>query len=196
MVSITAFGRVAQGGIVRRNTAGEGDLVVVTGTIGDAVLGLALLRGGIVLDDAALREALIDRYRMPQPRTGMAASVREHASAAMDVSDGLAGDLLKLCAGSGLSAEIDAAAVPLSDGAQTLLRSGAADVGTLLAGGDDYEILCTLPENRWEDFSRAATAAQVRASVIGRMTRGTHGPVFRDATGHEMALERLSYSHF
>src|SRR4051812_24363830 len=95
MISITAFGRVPAGKMVRRSGAKPGDRVLVTGTIGDAALGLAVLRGGKVhaaLGDASGRELLIGRYRVPQPRTVLAEAVRGHASAAMDVSDGLAGD--------------------------------------------------------------------------------------------------------
>ena len=96
MVSVTAFGRVPPGKMVHRSGAKAGERVMVTGTIGDAALGLAILRGGKVhaaASDKAAREALIGRYRVPQPRVAMAEIVRDHASAAMDVSDGLAGDL-------------------------------------------------------------------------------------------------------
>src|SRR4051812_43258607 len=102
MISITAFGRVPRGRIVHRSGAKPGDRIVVTGTIGDAALGLDILRGGraaaALSGDAAAREMLVGRYRLPQPRCGLSEAVRDHASAAMDVSDGLAGDLAKLCA--------------------------------------------------------------------------------------------------
>src|SRR4030088_2879778 len=107
MISITAFGRVPAGRMVHRRGAKPGGRVVVTGTIGDAALGLDILKGGAaalaLAGDAAARDMLIGRYRVPQPRTALARVVREHASAAMDVSDGLAGDLAKLCAASGVS---------------------------------------------------------------------------------------------
>src|SRR3954469_12501916 len=117
MISITAFGRVPVGKMVHRNGAKPGDRVMVTGTIGDAALGLAVLGGGKVhaaVKDAA-RNHLISRYRVPQPRVALAKIVREYASAAMDVSDGLAGDLTKLCAVSGVSAVIELDRVPLSE---------------------------------------------------------------------------------
>ena len=108
MISITAFGRVPQGRMVGRTGAKPGDRILVTGTIGDAALGLDVLKGGAVADalasDPHAREMLIVRYRVPQPRNALAQAVRDHATAAMDVSDGLAGDLTKLCAASGVSA--------------------------------------------------------------------------------------------
>ena len=108
MISITAFGRVPKDQMVRRHGARAGDVVAVTGTIGDAALGLDILRGGRAAGalPSHRREAefLVDRYRVPQPRLAIASALRAAASAAMDVSDGLAGDLAKLCAVSGVSA--------------------------------------------------------------------------------------------
>jgi len=173
---------------------------VVTGTIGDAALGLDILKGGAVAaglaGDVAGREGLIGRYRVPQPRNALASAVRDHAHAAMDVSDGLAGDLAKLCAASGVSAVIDARSVPLSATAATLLARGAVGIEAIVSGGDDYEILCAISENRFEAFAQAAELAGVAVTSIGTVIAGPSVPRVLDNAGSDIALPRLSYSHF
>jgi thiamine-monophosphate kinase len=197
MVSITAFGRVPPGTMVRRKGAKPGDRVVVSGTIGDAALGLELLKGGAAtVLGGDEREMLLGRYRVPQPRVALAQAVRDHASAAMDVSDGLAGDLAKLCAASGVSAAIDAQSIALSGPVRSLLSRGAVGIESILSGGDDYEILCAIPENRFEAFAQAATLAGVAVTSIGTIIAGPAVPRFIDGQGAEIALPRLSYSHF
>ncbi|MBR1246820.1 thiamine-phosphate kinase [Bradyrhizobium sp. AUGA SZCCT0169] len=199
MVSVTAFGRVPSGKMVHRSGAKPGDRVLVTGTIGDAALGLAVLGGGKVhaaVSDAAARDLLVGRYRVPQPRMVLAEIVRDHAGAAMDVSDGLAGDLTKLCGVSGVSAAIDLEKVPLSDTARDLLSRGIVGIETLIAGGDDYEILCTVAEDRVDAFVQAAQGAGVAVSSIGTVLAGSGAPKFLDGQGGEIGLKRRSYSHF
>jgi thiamine-monophosphate kinase len=198
MISITAFGRVPSGRMVHRSGAKPGDRIVVTGTIGDAALGLELIRSGAVAvhADAGARDMLVGRYRVPQPRIALAEAVRDHAHAAMDVSDGLAGDLAKLCAASGVSAVIDAPGIPLSAAAASLLARGTVGIERIVSGGDDYEILCAIPENRFEAFAQDADTAKVRVTSIGTVIAGTSAPKFLDAQGREIPLPRLSYSHF
>jgi thiamine-monophosphate kinase len=200
MISITAFGRVLPDRMIRRAGAEPGDRVVVSGTIGDAALGLDVLKGGAVAaalaTDAAARAMLVERYRVPQPRTALAQAVRDHASAAMDVSDGLAGDLAKLCAASSVSAAIDAQSVPLSETTQSLLTRGIVGIESIVSGGDDYEILCTIPEHRFEAFEHAAKLANVPVTSIGTVISGTTPPSFLDAQGRGISLPRLSWSHF
>lgn len=199
MISITAFGRVPAQQMIRRSTARPGDRVVVTGTIGDAAMGLDLLKGGVVgaalVADAAARDALVHRYRVPQPRVALARAVRDHASAAMDVSDGLMGDLAKLCAASAVSASIEAESVPLSAPVRWMLDQRRIGIEALVSGGDDYEILCTVPENRLESFQAAAASVDVPVTVIGAVVEGSTGARLFDGM-REIALSRLSYSHF
>ena len=200
MISITAFGRVPKDQMVRRHGARAGDVVAVTGTIGDAALGLDILRGGRAAGalPSHRREAefLVDRYRVPQPRLAIASALRAAATAAMDVSDGLAGDLAKLCAVSGVSATIELAKVPLSPAARTVIARGAATIEALIAGGDDYEVLCAVSAQQWPALAAAAAAAGVAVTEIGMITAGSGAPVFLDASGSAISLSRTSYSHF
>ena len=200
MISVTAFGRVPPGKMVHRSGAKPGDRVVVTGTIGGAALGLDILKSGVVAatlaDDTAATAMLVGRYRVPQPRNALAQAVRDHASAAMDVSDGLAGDLAKLCAASGVSAVIDAPGIPLSAPAASLVARGSVGIERIVSGGDDYEILCAIAENRFEAFAQDADRAKVAVTSIGTVIAGASAPKFLDAQGSEIPLPRLSYSHF
>lgn len=198
MISITAFGRVPSGAMVRRSTGRAGDVLMVSGTIGDAVLGLAILKGerGRPGQDAAAHDALVERYRVPQPRVALARAVRDHASAAMDVSDGLMGDLAKLCRASGISAVVEAVAIPMSAAARTWLARDPTLLSRLVSGGDDYEILCAVPENRRAAFEVAARSAGVPVRVIGRLVEASHAPKLVDAGYREIPLQRRSYSHF
>ncbi|RTE91557.1 thiamine-phosphate kinase [Bradyrhizobium sp. LVM 105] len=200
MISITAFGRIPQGRMVGRTGARPGDRILVTGTIGDAALGLDVLKGGAaamaLASSPAAKEALVARYRVPQPRNVLAPAVRDHASAAMDVSDGLAGDLVKLCAASGVSASVEVASVPLSAAAASLVARNVVGIETLLAGGDDYEVLCTAPPAHADALIAAGRAAGLAVAAIGTIVAGKERPRFLDGQGQELALTRLSYSHF
>jgi thiamine-monophosphate kinase len=139
---------------------------------------------------------LVSRYRIPQPRNAVAIAVRDHGSSSMDVSDGLAGDLTKLCAASGVSAAIDTPSIPKSDAAAGLLARGAVGIETLVSGGDDYEILCTVADASADAFVSEARRTGVAVSAIGTVIAGNDPPKFLDEQGREIRLSRLSYSHF
>jgi len=198
-VNIFAFGTVPHGRMVLRGGAKPGDRVVVTGSIGDAALGLALRR------DASLRtrwrldqrghDHLAGRYLLPQPRNAIADMLREHASGAMDVSDGLAGDFAKLCRASNVAGEIDVARVPLSDAARAALAADPAMIETVVTGGDDYEILASMPASRVEPFRQAAGDAGVAVTEIGAITAG-EGACLLDGNGRALRFAHPSYSHF
>jgi len=188
-ISIAAFGTLPTGTMVRRAGAKPGDHVLVTGTIGDAALGLRLRKGeGSAWKlSAAMREHLVSRFRLPQPRNALAEAVRAHASAAMDISDGLMADAAKLCRASEVSVVIEAAGVPLSDAAKQALAADAALIEPILTGGEDYEILCTVPDGKLADFKRAAAAAGVPLTEIGRVVAGS-APRFRDSGGRDITF--------
>ena len=199
-VSIAAVGTVPRGGMVRRSGARPGDVVLVSGTIGDAALGLRLRRDPQWAARSGLtpqaREHLLARYLVPEPRLALGEPLRLHATAAMDVSDGLVGDLAKLCRASAVSAEIDVDRVPLSEAGKVLAAADPAAIELALTGGDDYEILCAVPPAKLDAFRGAADRAAVSVTQIGRIVPGRGAPQFRDRHGRALAFETASFSHF
>jgi len=197
-VSVAAFGAVPHGKMVRRSTAKPGDRIVVTGSIGDAALGVLLRRERQLAErwhlDGAMADHLIQRYLLPQPRNALAAAVLQHAAASMDVSDGLAGDLAKLCRASGVAAEVDVAKVPLSDAARASLAAQPGLLDTVLTGGDDYEILLTLAPDQLAGFAAKARAAGIGVAEIGAVAAGQGARFMRE--GVAMTFARPSFSHF
>jgi thiamine-monophosphate kinase len=199
LVSVAAFGSVPVGGMVRRRGAQVGDHVLVTGAIGDAALGLRLRkdrkverRWGLTRGDS---NYLRRRYLVPEPRNALAFAIRKYATAAMDVSDGLVGDLSKLCRASNVAVEVDAARVPISAAARRALRAEPRLLKTMLSGGDDYEIVCTVRPAKLSSFQAAALAIGLPVSAVGRIVSGG-GATFRGADGRPMAFARGSFSHF
>ncbi|HET9902985.1 MAG TPA: thiamine-phosphate kinase [Xanthobacteraceae bacterium] len=199
MISVTVFGTVPAGGMIRRDGARVGDVVMVTGTIGDAVLGLRVRRWDVP-ESVALAEAdaeeLVDRYLLPRPRLALRTTLRTHAHAAMDVSDGLVGDLAKLCRASGLSAEIAVDRVPLSQPARAFAAQDHAVLEAMLTGGDDYEILFTVPPERVAALQEEAAAAGVPVAAIGRTTEGAAPPKFVGTDGKPLQFTQTAFSHF
>jgi thiamine-monophosphate kinase len=199
-VYIAALGTVPHGTMVRRAGAREGDLVVVTGTIGDAALGLALRQDPAAAVrwklDTANREHLLSRYLLPQPRNAVAEALRRHASAALDISDGLAGDLAKLCRVSGVGAAIAVERVPLSPAARRVLANDPAAIETILTGGDDFEIAAAVPPDRLEGLRAEAMEAGVAITEIGVVVAGPVEARFVAADGRALAFAKPAYSHF
>jgi len=197
-VSIAAVGVVPHGRMVRRSTAKSGDAVVVTGTIGDAALGLKLRRDPSVADrwgmSRAMAAYLLHRYQLPEPRNALAEAVLHNASAAIDVSDGLFGDFAKLCRGSSVAAEIEVGCVPLSEAARAAIAAEPALIETILTGGDDYEIILTLRPERLDDLRAAASAAGAVVTEIGRVHAGEGVHFVQD--GRALEFARPAYSHF
>ncbi|HEU5017910.1 MAG TPA: thiamine-phosphate kinase [Pseudolabrys sp.] len=197
MVSVSMFGSLPQGTMVRRAGAKVGDRIFISGTIGDSALGLVLRRDP-AKDwklSAADRQHLSDRYLLPQPRTALAEAVRTHVSAAMDVSDGLAGDLAKLCRVSHVAATVEVTRIPLSDAARALIAAEPSLLDTALTGGDDYEIVCTVPPAKADGFRTAAEEANVAVTELGAIEAG-QGARFLGRDGVPFSFSRASFSHF
>jgi thiamine-monophosphate kinase len=198
-MSVTALGEVPAGRMVRRTTARPGDRLCVTGTIGDAALGLALrldpgAAWGAVLHEGE-RAFLIDRYLHPRPHPEIAAILRDHASAAMDISDGLAGDLAKMMRVSRTTATVETRLIPFSPAAARAAAASPGLLDRLVTGGDDYEVLCAVPEAQLASFLDRCTEAGVPAATIGHVASGEGLPVFSDGA-EQKRYERGSFSHF
>ncbi|KFC65237.1 Thiamine-monophosphate kinase [Bosea sp. LC85] len=198
-LSITAFGSVPAGRMVLRSGAKSGDLVLVSGTIGDGALGLKVHGPGkpdwVAGLDEADRAYLADRYLHPRPRLVLAQCLQAHASAAMDVSDGLVGDLGKLVAASGIGAEIDLDTVPLSAAARAAIMADPALAELAWTGGDDYEILCTASEREFPAMAAAAEAAGLGLACIGRVTSELGVMRFLER-GRARSFAQGSFAHF
>jgi thiamine-monophosphate kinase len=199
-ISIFVVGTLPQGSMVRRAGAKPGDRIFVTGSLGDAAFGLKLLQEPARKTTWQLNDAdakfLIDRYRLPRPRVALHDAVRAYASASMDVSDGLLGDLGKLCEQSKVSAQIEVKALPLSSAARQALRCEPALIEKVATGGDDYEILCAVPPEHVQDFRKAAEGAAVPVAEIGTATEGSEAPQLIAADGKALTFARTSFSHF
>ena len=196
VVSVTLFGEAGPGGMVRRGAACAGDAVYVSGTIGEGALGLLAAQGhlpdGLQSDVSA---ALERRYRLPEPPVVLTDAVSRYARAAMDISDGLVGDLDKMCQASGVSATIHADRVPLSDEAQAAIACDPALVSTALTGGDDYQVLAAIAPENAAAFEQCARDAGVGVTAIGGFVEEA-GPVTvigPDGTAMDFAMR--SYVH-
>jgi thiamine-monophosphate kinase len=195
-LNVTILGEVPAGQAVRRAGACLGDDVWVSGTLGDAALGLAALQGGAELA-AADRGFCVDRLEMPTPRVELGLQLRGLAHAMLDLSDGLAGDLAHIARASNLAARVEVDAVPLS----SALRRQAPGLALrcALAGGDDYELCFTAAPAAREAIASAGRAAQVAVTRIGVMTdsaAGSAAVAYVDAAGRELGLRLGGYDHF
>lgn len=168
--SLTAMGWVPAGRMIRRGGARPGDRVLVSGAIGDATLGLAAVQGALADPEGRLAY----RYRMPEPRLDLRATLLRYATAAADVSDGLVADARHIAEASGVGLLLDLDQLPLSGAAATWLErqdDAAAGLLRLATGGDDYEVVCTMPSGatRPRGFTvigevREAPGLEVRAA--------------------------------
>ena len=193
-VSITAFGLVEPGRMVRRGGARPGDLVFVTGTIGDAALGLAVATNRIAAHshDAAY---LLSRYRAPEPRCDLAVTIAEHASAALDVSDGLAADFGHLCRASHVDGVIEADAVPLSAAARRCVEADSSNRMRVLCGGDDYEVLFTAPASAVGPLAKAARSAGIGITRIGHIAAGAGCATLIASSGEPITIVSPGWVH-
>jgi len=192
-LSVTILGEVPQGKALRRDGAKVGDEIWVSGKLGDAALALAHMQGRLVLNDASFAATAAALHR-PAPRVALGIALRAIASSAIDVSDGLLADLGHILERSGMAAEIQFAALPVSLHLRPYL-SRALGRQCAMAGGDDYELCFTAPVARHADVEKLATQLDLPLSCIGNIAAGS-GCIVRAADGSVMKLERTGYDHF
>jgi thiamine-monophosphate kinase len=199
-IAVTAFGEAPIGRIIRRGGAQRDDTVFVTGTIGDAALGLSVLRTTPSALDAASTAFLVDRYRLPEPRVTLGPQLIGIATAGLDVSDGLVADLHHICEVSRLSAVIEARSVPLSPAARAAMAGDPRCLATALTGGDDYEILFTAPPAATARIGELSRLYGVPITPLGRMTGVSGGEeprvVVLDNLGQPLRLASEGWTHF
>ena len=187
-VTITAFGRVARGKGLGRDGARAGDDLWVSGTIGDAALGLLAARGALKSSD------LEQRYRLPLPRTTLGARLIGVASATADISDGLIADAGHIANASRLAVHIERDLVPLSVAAKRVVMGEPALWANILGGGDDYELAIAVPPGKRTALLAAARAAKVKVARIGAFARGKG--VVLTVSGQPRRIAQTGYVHF
>jgi thiamine-monophosphate kinase len=192
-VSVQILGHVPRGTALRRSGAGEGDLLVVTGTLGDAGAGLALVTGPPEAAVGVAGLALIQRFDYPTPRVQFGVAARGIATAAMDLSDGLVGDLPKLARASGLAAHVAVERLPLSDALRTAVPLTQAH-DWALAAGDDYELLLAVPAPRLAELEAVAARLNLRLTAVGELRAGSG--VTWSLNGRDFLPVSRGYDHF
>ncbi len=192
--TLTAIGEVQPGQMLRRSGGQLGDDLYVTGTLGDAALGLAVAQGRL---SPAEHDAtyLISRYRRPEPRMAFGRGLVGLAHASLDVSDGLMADLTHLCAQSGLGARVEAAALPVSDAVAACLASSPALIDTVMTGGDDYELLFAAPSHAAHAIDSLAQRSNTPVTRIGRLIDAREGVAALDGKGQPMVFPQLGFRH-
>jgi len=206
-ITITVFGEVPSGRMVQRAAAKPGDRLYVSGALGSAALGLALRRNGAAallprwgLDPRAPTapgdwHAALDAYLRPKPRLALRTALATHARAAMDLSDGLAKDLGRMCKASGCGATVDLARLPMLPVVARAVAAEPALWQAAAASGDDYEVLAAIPPSESAGFEAAAHRDGVPVTHIGDCRDGA-GVEFRDASGATVTFASTGWDHF
>jgi thiamine-monophosphate kinase len=194
-LSLAAIGAIPAGQRLLRSGARARDAVFVSGTIGDGALGLKAIRGELGGLSPAESVYLAQRYRLPQPRLKLGARLRGIAHAAMDISDGLVGDLGHICDASHLGAVVESARVPLSAAGRAAVGMDPALMESVLTGGDDYEILFTAEPGREAALAALGGELGIPITRIGTMSEGK-GVRVLDREGRELAFAQAGYRHF
>jgi thiamine-monophosphate kinase len=193
--SVTAMGTVKMGTSLRRSGAKAGNTIYVSGTLGDSALGLALLQERLGVEVSPVDSLwLKERYFLPHPRVGLGQKLVGVVSAAMDISDGLVQDLGHICAASGVGAVLHRKWLPLSDAAAHVIDKQDDWWQAVLAGGDDYELLFTVPATAQEQVKAIGEELHLKLTMVGEIVAG-EGVSVQDEHGIDVTPERGGYSH-
>lgn len=198
-IAVTVIGELPACRMVLRGAAQVGDLLFVSGTLGDAALGLQVHTDKSSADRLGLSAAeaamVHDRYLRPQPRLGARAALRAHARAAMDLSDGLLKDAGRMMQASGCGCELNAGRVPLSDAFRTAYLRDPDLIRAAVAHGDDYELLVAVAPAQAAEFVALSAAGGVAMTEVGVCTAGAEA-LIRSADGAALELGSGGYDHF
>ena len=194
-LSLTAIGEVTAGMEIRRSGALVDDLVWVSGTIGDAHLGLAVLRGAYSQLAPEHRAGLVRRFRIPEPRVEFGPRLAGLAHAMIDVSDGVLADLGHICETSNVAARVEVEALPLSPAAKEIVDQRMDSRVSLAAGGDDYELLFTAPASATKAIEELSSVLGLPVTRIGLIERGK-GVRLVDSEGRAIPVDHAGYHHF
>jgi thiamine-monophosphate kinase len=190
-LSLTAIGQVPSGKALKRSGAMVGDIIFVSGTIGDSYLGLQILQGTLQSESQHLTE----RYRRPNPCIRLGAKLHGIATACIDISDGLVADLGHICSNSNVGATINIDSIPVSDDAKAIIAAHPDMINNMITGGDDYELLFTCPAPYEKAVSTLAKKLGLPLTKIGVVTSGNNVKVTNN-NDTEIVINNGGYQHF
>jgi len=190
-LSVTMFAEVPAGKGIRRSTAQAGDIVFVSGVVGDAMLGLQRMK-----ERGETGDKLVQRFRLPQPRLSLGRALRGVATAMADVSDGLIADLGHICNASGLNARVLASDIPLSSGARAAASAGQVSLTGLVSGGDDYELVFAASKDYLNRVQQVSSNCGVPVTRIGVVEPGDGVVELIDSDGDVIPVKTPGYRHF
>jgi thiamine-monophosphate kinase len=193
--SLTLMGTLPNGQVLRRNAAKPGDLICVSGTIGDGALGLLVALGELTLSTDQHNEDLNDRYRLPRPRVSLGPNLLGLANACLDVSDGLLADLSHICTQSNVGACVYQHKIPVSSAAQEAVQMDARLWEKIVSGGDDYELLFTVPATQKNLLVKLAERLEMKLTVIGEIIENLHLD-YLDQNNNKIIIKTKGWSHF
>ena len=197
-LSLTCFGSVPRGKCLYRTTGEEGDDIWVSGTIGDSAVGLKLLKEEINSNYPAATSFLIDRYRVPQPKTELGIALLEQgiSKTALDISDGLLADVNHIAKGSNLQARITSSRIPLSKAFKDVFKTALGpDICLAATGGDDYELLFTSHRKNRQELIEISDKLNTPITRIGVLAKGT-GVLLLDQENREITVDQYGWEHF